>query len=188
MSHAQLSPDLSLVLLDRDGVINADSKDYIKDPAEWLPIPGSLDAIAQLQLHVTVAVCTNQSGVDRGLFSLGDLRAIHEKFQSQLIAAGGSPLNIYFCPHGPDTGCECRKPHPGLLLTAMRELNANPSSTLFAGDSVRDLSAAEAAGCLPILLRTGNGNDALASLPATPVTFDDLSELAAAVTASKRRG
>lgn len=188
MSYAKLPPNLSLVLLDRDGVINADSKDYIKVPDEWTPISGALEAIVQLQQHVNVAVCTNQSGIDRGLFSLDNLHAIHEKFQSALTSAGGSPISIYFCPHGPDSGCNCRKPRAGLLTAAISQFGGTPSSTLFAGDSPRDLAAAEAAGCLPVLLRTGNGTKTLARAHPTPITFDDLSELAASILATKRQG
>src|SRR5688572_16260160 len=106
-----------LIILDRDGVINQDSNEYIKSPEEWIPIPGSLEKIACLnQKGHQVVIATNQSGVARGLLTEETLQAIHEKFQCELKKLGGHVEGIFFCPHHPDEGCECRKPKPGLLL------------------------------------------------------------------------
>jgi D-glycero-D-manno-heptose 1,7-bisphosphate phosphatase len=158
MDPAQIDfTNIQLVLLDRDGVINVDSADYIKHPAEWRPIEGSIEAIVQLQQMVTVAVCTNQSGLGRGLFDESTLAAIHDKLNETIGAAGGKPLDIFYCPHLPDAGCPCRKPEPELLTTAMRAYNAVPANTLYAGDSEKDLLAADNAGCTGVLILTGNG-------------------------------
>ena len=137
---------IDLILLDRDGVINHESSDFIKSPDEWQPIDSSLEAIAALQEQYTVAVCTNQSGLARGLFSLTSLHAIHTKLQSGICAVGGKPLEVFFCPHLDGDNCLCRKPKPGLLVQAMAQFSAAPSHTLFVGDSKRDIEAAQAAG------------------------------------------
>jgi D-glycero-D-manno-heptose 1,7-bisphosphate phosphatase len=149
---------MKLVLVDRDGVINHDSPEYIKSPAEFAPIAGSIDAIVRLRAAgFRVAVCTNQAGIARGLFSRRDLAAIHRKLEA-LLAAHGTRLDaIYVCPHGPADGCECRKPKPGMLTSAMNEFGAGPDSTVFIGDSARDIAAARAVGCVPVLVRSGNG-------------------------------
>ena len=149
-----------LILLDRDGVINFDSPDYIKSPAEWLPLPGALQAIVQLR-HAgrRVAVCTNQAGIGRGLFTLPDLQAIHGKMLDELRALGADLDGLVFCPHQPSDDCECRKPKPGMLLAMMQQLTSKPAETCFVGDSLKDVEAALSAGCEPILLRTGNGRD-----------------------------
>lgn len=146
-----------LVLLDRDGVINADSPDYIKTPEEWHALPGALDAIVQMQQHVHVAVCSNQSGVGRGLFDEDTLSRIHDKLNAQLISHGGKAIDVYYCPHHPDDGCPCRKPQPDLLLRAMQAFATDPAATLYAGDSEKDLMAAATAGCQSALMLTGNG-------------------------------
>jgi len=149
---------MKLILLDRDGVINQDSKHYIKSPDEWQAIPGSLEAIAQLnQQNFQVALATNQAGVGRGLFTLETLQAIHHKMQQQLADIGGHLDAIYFCPHHPDEQCRCRKPQPGMLLQAMADFAVTPKETLFLGDSLKDIQAAQAAGCHPALVLTGNG-------------------------------
>jgi D-glycero-D-manno-heptose 1,7-bisphosphate phosphatase len=151
-------PEMKLVLLDRDGVINHDSVEYVKRPEEFVPIEGSIEAIARLhRAGFRVAVCTNQAGVARGYFDLGDLAAIHRKLADLLAVQGAKLVGLYHCPHGPADGCCCRKPHPGMLLAAMRDHGRAGEDTVFIGDSARDLEAAEAAGCLPILVRTGNG-------------------------------
>ena len=167
---------IECVLLDRDGVINFDSEDYIKHSSEWHPIPGSLEAIARLQQHVAVAVCTNQSGIGRGLYDLKALEAIHTKMTRALVDLGGSPLNIHFCPHLPDDNCQCRKPRPGLLADALTALDKAPEHTAFVGDSSRDLEAAINIACQPILVRTGNGTKTK-STPEVPV-YSDLAEFA----------
>lgn len=147
-----------LILLDRDGVINHDSPDFIKSPEEWHAIPGSLEAIAQLlQNGIAVAICSNQSGVARGLISTTMLNAIEDKMRSQLSGFGVDLDMVLYCTHHPDDGCACRKPEPGMLLTAMSDLNITASDTCFVGDSRRDLEAARRAGCEPILVRTGDG-------------------------------
>ena len=177
--------NLDLILLDRDGVINVDSADYIKDPHEWHALRGSLQAIANLQKRFRVSVCTNQSGVARGYFNLATLDAIHEKFLASLHAHGGKGLDIHFCPHGPDTGCFCRKPRPGLLIAAMQAARVEPQRALYVGDSFKDYLAAHKAGCGFALVLTGNGRQTLTkiaekqSLPC-PV-FDDLAALAQAI-------
>ena len=145
------------MLLDRDGVINFDSPDYIKNPDEWQPIPGALEAIAQLQRHVRVAVCSNQSGVGRGLFDEATLSRIHDKLNAQLSAHGGKAVDVFYCPHHPDDGCPCRKPAPELLTRAMQAYAAAPAATLYAGDSEKDLLAAANANCRAALMLTGNG-------------------------------
>lgn len=168
---------MSLVLLDRDGVINEESPEYIKRPSEWLPIPGSLDAIARLnRTGCTVAICSNQSAVARGFMTIDDLDAIHETMRVALAEAGGHIDAIFCCTHAPDAHCGCRKPEPGLLLRAMAELNATPERTTFVGDSLRDVHAAIAAGCLPVLVRTGHGAEFESAARALGVqyVFDDL--------------
>jgi D-glycero-D-manno-heptose 1,7-bisphosphate phosphatase len=174
LTHEHLMP---LVLLDRDGVINEDSPNYIKSPSEWLPIDGSLAAIARLnRAGSAVAICSNQAAVARGILSIETLRAIHDLMQSQLSESGGHVDAIFCCTHGPDEKCRCRKPAPGLLTQAMAELNHPPEQTTFVGDSLRDMQAALAARCLPVLVRTGNGSSSEGSVRAIGVDliFDDL--------------
>ena len=176
--------ELNLILLDRDGVINQDSEQFIKHPDEWQPIPDSPSAIAALQENYKVAVCTNQSGVGRDLFDLATLDAIHTKMNDAIVAAGGQPLDIYFCPHLPDAGCPCRKPAPGLLLEAMAAAGATPRETVMVGDSERDLLAARAAGCEPVLVLTGHGvaTQDTDTGRETPLSFDSLTAFAQALT------
>jgi len=153
-----------LILLDRDGVINFESPDYIKNADEWRPIPGSLEAIAALRSHgFRVAVCTNQAGIARGRLSVQDLEAIHARMDRALRALHTHLDGLRYCPHGPDDGCRCRKPQPGMLLEMMRELGTAPADTIFVGDSLRDMEAAQAAGCSGTLVRTGNGVQAEAA-------------------------
>lgn len=149
-----------MVVLDRDGVINRESEDFIKTPDEWIPIPGSLDAIARLtDAGLPVCVATNQSGVGRGLFDLDALDAIHDKMRRAVEAAGGDLAGIFFCPHAPDAGCDCRKPKPGLLLQIERRFGCSLADSPIIGDSARDLDAAIAVDGRPILVRTGNGRE-----------------------------
>ena len=155
----------SLVILDRDGVINADSADFIRSVEQWRPLPGSLEAIANLSRHGTaVAVVTNQSGVGRGLFSEDDLAAIHRHMEERIEALGGRLAGIFHCPHHPDAGCECRKPATGLLKTLEKTLGLSVRGAPLIGDSQRDLEAAAAAGARPILVLTGNGQHTLEAL------------------------
>jgi D-glycero-D-manno-heptose 1,7-bisphosphate phosphatase len=147
-----------LILLDRDGVINQDSEDFVKTSGEFVPLPGSIDAIAALSAAgFQVAVCTNQSGVGRGLLTQTELSRIHNKLIRLVESAGGRINAIRFCPHLPDDGCDCRKPAPGMPLAVMRELNQRPADTTLVGDSLRDLESGRAAGCRAVLVRTGNG-------------------------------
>lgn len=149
---------MKLIILDRDGVINFDSEHYIKSPDEFHLIPGSLDAIAQLnKLGHTIAIATNQSGVARGLYDEITLKAIHEKLTTHLKQAGGEIDYIAYCPHHPDEQCHCRKPEPGLLEQISKHYNINLKGVPFIGDTFRDLTAGLAVGCKPILVKTGNG-------------------------------
>ncbi|MEO1034402.1 MAG: D-glycero-beta-D-manno-heptose 1,7-bisphosphate 7-phosphatase [Pseudomonadota bacterium] len=147
-----------LVILDRDGVINADSANYIRAPREWQPLDGSLDAIARLHAAgILITVATNQSGLARGYFSRRTLYRIHEKMRKAVRAAGGDIATIAFCPHGPDDDCDCRKPRPGLLYRILDKHGVLASDALLIGDSERDLVAAHRAGVDAWLVRTGNG-------------------------------
>ena len=154
-----------LVLLDRDGVINHDSDRYIKTSDEWNAISGSIFGIVQLQqLGIKVAVCTNQAGIGRGLIKVPDLVSIHRKFNNQLMRNGGDPLKIFFCPHLPSDNCDCRKPKPGLLITAFSALGISCKDTIFLGDSITDFQAAKTAGVKFALVLTGNGRTTLENL------------------------
>ena len=175
---------MPFILLDRDGVINHDSVEYIKSPEEWLPIAGSLEAIAQFnQAGYQVIVVTNQSGLARGYYDLTTLTKIHKKFVSALTAAGGKVEEIIFCPHLPSAQCACRKPAPGMLLEIAKKYGLDLASTLFIGDSISDVEAAQNAGCQPALVLTGNGLATLAKLPAdtTIKRFNDLAHAAAII-------
>ncbi len=154
-----------LIILDRDGVINYDSKKYIKSPDEWLPIPGSLEAIARLnQASYRIIVITNQSGVSRGLFTLDDLNKIHQKMLKQLAEAGGNIEAIFFCPHSERENCECRKPRAGLFHALANRLGISLTNIPAVGDSWRDLQAASAVEAKPILVLTGNGQRTLSNM------------------------
>ena len=173
-----------LILLDRDGVVNAESPEFIKTEDEWIALPGSLSAIARLQAaQFDVAVCTNQSGVGRGLFSHATLGLIHAKLNAQLVALGGTAVDIFYCPHLPDDDCPCRKPRPDLLLTAMHEHKCTPEQTVFVGDAHRDLVAAANAGCDSILVRSGHGTTTQSKYgDLAAAVFDDLAAVADALT------
>lgn len=149
---------LPLIVLDRDGVINHDSKDFIKSPDEWVPLPGSLEAIARItQGGYRVVIATNQSGVGRKLFDRSMLNKIHAKMTSSIEKTGGSISKIFICPHHPDDGCDCRKPLPGLFAQIARHYSMLPAQMIAVGDSLRDLEAALACGSKAVLVRTGNG-------------------------------
>jgi D-glycero-D-manno-heptose 1,7-bisphosphate phosphatase len=172
-----------LLILDRDGVINRDSADFVKSAEEWLPLPGSIAAIASLsRAGYTVTVASNQSGLARGLFDRKALRAMHRKLRRLVAGQGGRVDRIVVCPHGPDSGCDCRKPQPGLLRRLARYYGVSLEGVPVVGDSLRDLRAAADAGATPILVRTGNGAKTARALPSTlqdiPV-FDDLAAFAA---------
>lgn len=172
---------MKLVILDRDGVINRDSADYIKSPEEWVPLPGSLDAIARLtQKGWRVVVATNQSGVGRGLFDEPTLAAIHRQMEREVTARGGRIDAVFYCPHGPRAGCDCRKPAPGLFHQIARRLQMPLDGVPVIGDAERDIEAASAAGARPMLVRTGKGRETERHLgPGRDVpVFDDLAEAA----------
>jgi D-glycero-D-manno-heptose 1,7-bisphosphate phosphatase len=157
---------MKLVILDRDGVINIDSANFIKNPNEWVPITGSLEAIAMLnQSGFRVALATNQSGIARGLFDMVMLNAIHDKMHRALALVGGRVDALFYCPHAADDNCNCRKPKPGLLLRCALDYQFNLTETVMVGDSYRDLQAASAAGAKPILVKTGKGGQTLSEHP-----------------------
>ncbi len=168
-----------LIILDRDGVINKDSDNYIRSVDEWIPIPGSIEAIGRLnKAGYTLAVATNQSGLARGYFEASDLTAMHQKMIDLVHAEGGNFATIKFCPHGPQDHCACRKPAAGMILEIVGELDVDTSNTWVIGDSLRDLQAGQAAGCRTALVLTGKGERTLArgdGLDNVPV-FTDLSD------------
>ncbi|RKZ84003.1 MAG: D-glycero-beta-D-manno-heptose-1,7-bisphosphate 7-phosphatase [Candidatus Parabeggiatoa sp. nov. 1] len=166
------------VILDRDGVINYDSDEFIKSPDEWEPIPGSLEAIASLnQASYRVVVITNQSGIARGLLTLDDLNQIHSKMHQLLSKVGGTIEAVFFCPHSNKASCKCRKPCPGLFYDFAERLSISLANVPAVGDSLRDLQAAAVSGAQPILVLTGKGqqtlNGELEGLEDVPV-YDDL--------------
>ena len=169
-----------LVVLDRDGVLNRDSRNFVKSADEWLPLPGAPEAVARLsQAGFTVAVATNQSGLARGLFDRRALAAMHRKLRRLVEREGGRVDRIVVCPHGPDDGCRCRKPRPGLLERLAAYYRINLEGVPVVGDSLRDLQAAAAVGARPILVRTGNGRRTESALPlelGSVEVFDDLAE------------
>lgn len=170
---------MKLVILDRDGVINEDSDAFIKSAEEWIPLPGSLEAITRLsRAGFTVVVATNQSGLGRGLFKAEALEEMHELLLQGVAAAGGQLGKIYHCPHRPDEGCICRKPAAGLLDAIASDYNVDLTGVPIVGDSLRDLQAGQAHGCVPILVRTGKGRRTEAGLITTPfkdaLVVDDL--------------
>lgn len=149
---------MKLVILDRDGVINKDSKRFIKSPDEWFALPGSLEAISSLNhAGYRTVIATNQSGLARGLFDMDALNAIHRKMHDELEYVGGHIDGIFFCPHGPRDGCDCRKPKPGLFMQIGERFFTDPKELTVIGDSLRDIEAAEAVGAHPILVLTGKG-------------------------------
>jgi D-glycero-D-manno-heptose 1,7-bisphosphate phosphatase len=172
---------LKLVILDRDGTINEDRDDYVKSPDEWMPIPGSLEAIARLNhagWHTVVA--TNQSGLARGLFDTAVLNAVHVKMNQALSRLGGRIDAVFFCPHGPSEGCRCRKPLPGLFELIGDRYAVELGGVPLVGDSLRDLQAGAAVGCPTHLVRTGKGaklsenevQSMVAQIPGTTVHAD----------------
>ncbi len=174
---------MRLIVLDRDGVINHDSDDYIKSPDEWQPIDRSLEAIARLT-HAgwSVAVATNQSGIERGLFDINTLHDIHSKMVDAVADAGGRIDGIFFCPHAPNSGCNCRKPATGLFEDIATRFGKSLTGVPVVGDSLRDLQAAHSMQCSPYLVKTGKGEKTLATasrdpakaLPANTIVADDL--------------
>ena len=177
-----------LVMIDRDGVINEDSGEFIKSVAEWRPIAGSLEAIASLhRAGWLVTVVTNQSGVGRGLYDEATLAQIHEHMRARVRAAGGELAGVYYCPHLPDAGCECRKPKPGMFRALERDLGVSVVGAPYIGDRMSDVEAAEAVGARPMLVRTGTGAATVALLGARHVpVFDDLAAAARSLLAEAR--
>jgi D-glycero-D-manno-heptose 1,7-bisphosphate phosphatase len=170
---------MKLIILDRDGVINFDSPQFIKSPEEWKPIPGSLEAIARLnQAGFRVVVATNQSGIGRGLFDMATLNAIHDKMYRALAQFGGRVDALFFCPHAAELNCPCRKPRPGLFEEISRRFNIELTDVPAIGDARRDLETAAAVGARPILVLTGKGRLTLESgeLPEDTLIFQDLAE------------
>ena len=172
---------MKLVILDRDGVINHDSATFIKSPEEWIPIPGSLEAIAMLnQSGYRVAVATNQSGIARGLFDMAALNAIHDKMHRALSQIGGRIDALFYCPHAADDHCDCRKPKTGMIEDISRRFSIELNHVYAVGDALRDMQAFANAGCKPILVRTGKGEETLSQgqLPPNVLVMADLAEAA----------
>ena len=179
MSAAKLGK--GLVILDRDGVINRDSAAFIKNTEEWQPLPGSIEAIAALsEAGFTLAVASNQSGIARGLFDQAALDAMHHKMLELISNAGGRINKIVICPHGPDEGCDCRKPRPGLLEQLGAYFETPLTGVPVIGDALRDLEAAAAVGPSPVLVRSGKGAKTEQALPERFVNIPVYDDLAAA--------
>lgn len=170
-----------LIILDRDGVINEDSDHYIKSLEEWIPLPGSIEAIARLsKAGFTIAIATNQSGLARGYFTEATLEEMHARLSSLLEAEGGRVDCLKYCPHGPDDGCHCRKPKTGLIEQIEQDLNQSAKDAWMIGDSLRDIQSGQSAGCKTALVRTGKGERTLSKgegLEGVPV-FDNLAAFA----------
>jgi D-glycero-D-manno-heptose 1,7-bisphosphate phosphatase len=179
-----IAPRISLIVLDRDGVINQDSDDYIKSAEEWVPIPGSLEAIARLyHAGYRIVIATNQSGLARGLFTIDDLNAMHRKLRRELSVLGAQVEAIFFCPHSPQAKCRCRKPMPGLFEDISRRLQVDLSGVPVVGDSLKDLQAASTVGAEPVLVLTGKGERTAKSLPSELRGVPVFPDLAGAVDA-----
>jgi len=173
---------MNLIILDRDGVINYDSDQFIKSPDEWKPLPGSLEAIARLsQAGYRVVVATNQSGVARGLFDMPTLNSIHEKMHKACAQAGGRIDAVFFCPHAADDDCDCRKPKSGMIEEIASRYSADLSNVLSVGDSLRDLEASARLGAQPVLVLTGKGQktQAKGGLPQGTRVYPDLAAVVA---------
>ncbi|MDR1162354.1 MAG: D-glycero-beta-D-manno-heptose 1,7-bisphosphate 7-phosphatase [Candidatus Accumulibacter sp.] len=172
---------MKFVILDRDGVINRDSDDFVKSPDEWEAIPKSLEAMAKLtQAGYRVVIATNQSGIGRGLFDMDTLNAIHNKMRDALQALGGRIDAIFYCPHTDAANCACRKPKPGLFLAIAERFDVDLKSVCVVGDSLRDIEAPAALGARPVLVLTGKGQKTYAehALPEGTLVFDDLAAVA----------
>lgn len=168
---------VKLIILDRDGVINYDSDQFIKSPDEWRPIPGSLEAIARLNhAGFRVVVATNQSGLGRGLFDMATLIAINDKMYKTLAQVGGRIDAVFYCPHAADSACDCRKPKPGMFTEIGHRFGVELTGVPCVGDSVRDLQAAAAIEAQPILVLSGKGEKTLRDgvFPTNTIIFPDL--------------
>jgi D-glycero-D-manno-heptose 1,7-bisphosphate phosphatase len=172
---------MKLVNLDRDGVINFDSDQYIKSPAEWRPIPGSIEAIARLhQGGWRIAVATNQSGIGRGLFDMATLNAINDKMMEMVFRQGGRIDALFFCPHTAAESCGCRKPRTGMFEEIAARFHTDLKGVPVVGDSLKDLQAADAVGAQPLLVLTGKGKRTRdeGTLPKRTLVFDTLADAA----------
>jgi len=170
---------MKLIILDRDGVINFGSDQFIKSPDEWKPISGSLEAIARLPREGwRVVVATNQSGLARGLFEMATLNAIHSKMHKAVAQAGGRIEAVFYCPHAADMNCDCRKPKSGMFDEIAARYGSDLRGVPAIGDSLRDLQAAANVGASPWLVRTGKGERTLAAggLPENTPVYADLGE------------
>ena len=170
---------MKLIILDRDGVINVYSDQFIKSPDEWKPIPGSLEAIARLTREGwRVVVATNQSGLARGLFEMATLNAIHAKMHRAVMQAGGRIEAVFFCPHSAEMDCNCRKPKTGLFVEIAARYGKDLRGVPVVGDSLRDLLVADSVDAWPLLVKTGKGKKTLAAggLPKNTTVFTDLTE------------
>jgi len=175
------------VILDRDGVLNVEASGagYVTGPEQWRWIPGALDALAQLhQAGIRVSIVTNQSGIGRGVMTMTDLYAVHERMLSDSHRAGARITAVYVCPHAPDHGCACRKPAPGLILKATLESGINAQESLVVGDDLRDLAAAKGAGVEAALVLTGKGRAVVALRDPGVAVYDDLGALTRALIAT----
>ncbi len=182
---------MPLLILDRDGVINHDSENYIRSLADWQPVKGSVESIARLsRAGFRVVIATNQSGLSRGYFTLDDLEAIHQHLCQLVEEQGGTVTGIFYCPHLPDEGCACRKPGTGLLDAIAAETGESVSGCYFVGDSLKDLQAARARDCQPVLVLTGKGEATLQQLqagnaelrdPQSVPVYNDLAEFTSAL-------
>ena len=171
---------MKLIILDQAGVINQSSDTFIKSPEEWIAIPGSLDAIAQLtHAGYRVIIATNQSGIGRGLLDMATYNAINDKMYKAVNQAGGRIDAIFFCPHTATDNCACRKPATGLFDEIMQRYGVNLKKVPAVGDSLKDLQVAVAVGALPILVLTGNGEVTrnAQDLPEQTQVYADLAEL-----------
>jgi len=169
---------MKIVILDRDGVINQDSADFIKNPNEWIPIPDSLESIARLNQHgFSVIVATNQSGIGRGLFDIETMNAINKKMLDLLAQVGGHIDAIFYCPHTEDANCKCRKPKSGMLEEISTRFGTSLKNIPAIGDATRDLEAYQSVGAQPILVKTGKGEETFVSktYPPNTLVFNDLS-------------
>jgi len=170
---------MKLAILDRDGVVNYDSDLYIKSPAEWRPIPGSIEAIARLnQGGYRIAIASNQSGIGRGLFDMATLNAINDKMMEMVFRHGGRIDAIFFCPHTPDDDCNCRKPRTGMYEEIATRFHTELKGVPCIGDMLKDLQSAEAVGAQPILVLTGKGRKTQeeGGLPRRTLVFEDLAQ------------
>lgn len=166
-----------MVILDRDGVINHVADDDVTTVDGWDPIPGSIEAISRLKkAGYLVTIATNHSGIARGLYGEEELQAMHKKMQRMLATRGASVDGIFYCPHGPEANCICRKPKPGLLFQIAKKFEIDLSETPLVGDNISDIQAAKMANAKPILVRTGKGEYVMQHFPEAldvPV-YDDL--------------